>query len=128
MHPDVENLGLDYDGLAEQALKLNQSYLDLLKLFQEVNLVPALLEALKKEDSSPLKPLDAMNLSKEELSKKFVELGKSVSEAQSRFTRDPEVEELKAISYNCQVMQKFTDDIDLHQLRQMFIELSNSEE
>jgi anion-transporting ArsA/GET3 family ATPase len=125
LHPDVENLGLDYENFVDRALKLNQSYLDLLKLFEEVSLVPALLKELEKDGSSPLKVVDAILLSQLELRNNFTELAKLITNTQSRFINDPEAMELKAISHNCQVMEKFISDIDFNQLKQMFVELSN---
>lgn len=126
MHSDVENLGLDYDKLTNQALKLNQSYLDLLKLFDEVNLVPALLVELEKEGNSPLKVVDTMSSSQQALSKKFTDLLELITNTQSRFSSEPEVTELKAISHNCQVMQNFLGSMAMNDVKEMFVKLSNS--
>lgn len=122
----VKNLVLSYEILANQATKLNQSYLSLLKIYDELNFAPAefLLE-LKASKNSPLKVIESMQSDKEAILDKFTDLAKLVSKAQASFTSNPEAEQLKVIAHDCQVMKEFVISIDLKDLQQMFVQLIN---
>lgn len=122
----VKNLVLSYEILANQATKLNQSYLSLLKIYDELNFEPAefLLE-LKASKNSPFKVIESMQSDKEAILNKFTDLAKLVSKAQASFTSNSEAEQLKVIAHDCQVMKEFVISIDLKDLQQMFVQLIN---
>ncbi|MEM6753301.1 MAG: hypothetical protein AAF630_10055 [Cyanobacteria bacterium P01_C01_bin.38] len=119
----VKNLVHSYETLADQATKLNTSYLNLLKIYDELNLAPDFLSQLEASNNSPLKLIQSMQRDKEAMLDKFTDLAKLISQTQVSFTNNPEAEQLRAIAHDCQVMQKFISSIDLKDLQQMFVQL-----
>lgn len=122
----VKNLVLSYETLADKAIKLNRSYLSLLKIYEEINLTPDLLSELEKAGSSPFKVISSMQQDQQTLQEKFTDLAKLIADAQLHFTSNPEAEQLTAIAHDCQVMKDFISSIDMADLQQMFVELSKS--
>jgi len=57
----VKNLVLSYETLASQSVKLNHSYLSLLKVYDELNFDISLLPDLDQAGCSPLKVVESMN-------------------------------------------------------------------
>jgi hypothetical protein len=121
----VKTLTLDYEILAQRGIELNQSYLDLLKVYDEINFTPGLLKELEKSDASPFKVIAAMKRDRQHLLTQFTELSESVAKTLPQFTSNPELEELNAIAHDRQIMQDFIASIDLEDLNQMFLKLSN---
>jgi hypothetical protein len=122
----VKNLVLSYETLANKALKLNKSYLDLLKLYEQLNLAYDLLVELEKTGKSPVKVVEAMQRDKQMLEDKFSNLAELIAKAKLDFTTEPEASELSAIAHDCQVMQNFINSLKLSDLKQMFARLINS--
>jgi len=122
----VKNLILSYETLANKALKLNKSYLDLLKLYEQLNLAYELLVELEKTGNSPVKVVEAMQRDKQLLEDKFSNLAELIAKANLHFTTEPEASELSAIAHDCQVMQNFISSLKLSDLKQMFVCLINS--
>jgi len=122
----VKKLVLSYETLANQAVKLNQSYLNLLKLYDELNIASDLLSELEQSGNSPLIVIKAMQRDQLVIRDKFVHLSRLITDAQLHFSSNPEAEQLNAITHDCQVMQDFINSIDLKDLQQMFIQLSHS--
>jgi hypothetical protein len=120
----VKNLVLSYETLANQSVKLNQSYLSLLNVYEELILTPGLFAEMDKVGSSPLKVVDSMRQDKLILEAKFTNLIGLIANAQKHFVRDPEAKELSSIAHDCQVMWQFVKNIELNQLQQMFAQLS----
>lgn len=121
----VKNLVLSYETLANQAVNINQSYLSLLKLYDELNFAPDLLQELEKAGNSPLTVIEAMQRDEQAIVEKFTHLASFIANAQVHFTSNPEAEQLKAVAHDCQVMQDFISSIDLGNLQQMFVQLRN---
>lgn len=122
----VKNLVLTYETLANQSVKLNQSYLSLLNVYEELILTPGLFAEMDKAGSSPLKVVDSMRQDRLILEEKFTNLTGLTVNAQKHFVSDPEAKELSAIAHDCVVMQQFVKNIELNQLQQMFAQLSVS--
>lgn len=121
----VKNLVLSYETLANQGIKLNKSYLNLLKIYDELNLAPEFLSELEASNNSPLKVIISMQSDKKAMLDKFNHLTELIDQAQVSFSKNPEAEQLKAISHDSQVMKKFIFNIDLKDLYQMFSQLIN---
>jgi len=121
----VKKLVLSYESLANQAVKLNQSYLSLLKLYDELNIASDLLSDLEQSGNSPLTVIKAMQRDQIVIRDKFMNLSKLIADAQLHFTSNPEAKQLNVIAHDCQVMQDFINTIDLKDLQQMFIQLSH---
>lgn len=121
----VKNLVLSYETLANQGIKLNKSYLNLLKIYDELNLAPEFLSELEASNNSPLKVIISMQSDKKAILDKFNHLTELIDQAQVSFSKNPEAEQLKAISHDSQVMKKFIFNIDLKDLYQMFSQLIN---
>jgi hypothetical protein len=121
----VKTLTLDYKILAKRGVKLNQSYLSLLKVYDEINFAPGLLKELEKSNASPFKVIAAMERDRQHLLTQFTELSESIAKIISQFTSNPELEELNAIAHDRQIMQDFIASIDLEDLNQMFVKISN---
>ena len=123
MDTAVKVLTLDYKILAKRSIKLNQSYLDLLKIHDEINFAPGLLKELEKS-ASPFKIIAAMERDRQTLLTQFTKLQESIAKALSQFTSNPEVEELNSIDHDFKIMQDFIISIDLQDLNQMFVKIS----
>jgi hypothetical protein len=121
----VKTLTLNYEILAKRGIELNQSYLSLLKVYDEINFAPGLLKELEKSDASPFKVIAAMERDRQHLLAKLNELAESTSKNLPQFTSNPELEELNAIAHDRQIMQDFIASIDLEELNQMFVKVSN---
>lgn len=121
----VKNLVLSYETLANQGIKLNKSYLNLLKIYDELNLAPEFLSELEASNNSPLKVIISMQNDKKDILNKFTHLAKLIEQAQVSFPKNPEAEQLQAIAHDSQVMKKFIFNIDLKDLYQMFSQLIN---
>lgn len=125
MDTTVKTLTLNYETLAKRGIELNKSYLSLLKVYDEINFAPGLLTELEKSDASPFKVIAAMERDRQHLLTQFTELSESIAKTRSQFTSNPELEELNAIAHDCQIVQDFIASIDLEDLNQMFIKISN---
>lgn len=121
----VKNLVLSYESLANQGIKLNKSYLNLLKIYDELNLAPEFSSELEASNNSPLKVIISMQSDKKAILNKFNHLTELIAQAQVSFRKNPEAEQLKAIAHDSQVMTKFIFNIDLKDLYQMFSQLIN---
>ncbi|MEO1378472.1 MAG: hypothetical protein AAFW70_30255 [Cyanobacteria bacterium J06635_10] len=121
----VKNLVLSYETLANESIKLNKSYLNLLKIYDELNLAPEFLSELEASNNSPIKIIISMQNDKKAILNKFTLLNKLIEQAQVSFSKNPEAEQLKAIAHDSQVMKKFIFNIDLKDLYQMFSQLIN---
>lgn len=126
MELTVKNLALSYETLAAQSIELNQSYLSLLKIYEEIILTPSLLAELDKADCSPLKLIDSLRLEKETIKEKFTQLSELIVNAQQYFAKNSEAKKLSEIADDCLVMQLFVNNIDLNQLQQMFAQINPS--
>jgi len=122
----VKNLVLSYETLANQSVKLNQSYLSLLNVYEELILTPGWFTEMDKAGSSPLKVVDSMRQDQLILEEKFTNLIGLIANAQKHFVSGLEAKELSAIAHDCLVMQQFIKNIELNQLQQMFAQLSVS--
>lgn len=120
----VHNLILSCETLANQALKLNHSYLSLLKLYREFSFTLEVLQELEKSGESPLKVLQAMFKEQTNLQSKFKDLVEIIAQTQAQLSNAPETEKLQAIAHDCRLMQDFIESIDIKELQQMFIQLS----
>ena len=125
MNTKVKTLTLNYETLANRGVELNQSYLDLLKIYDEINFAPGLLKELEASGVSPFKVIVAMERDRETLLTKFTELQELIAKTLPQFTSNPELEELNAIDHDQQIMQDFITSIDLQDLNQMFVKISN---
>ena len=124
MDTTVKTLALNYETLASRGIKLNQSYLDLLKVYDEINFAPGLLKELEQSGASPFKVITTMERDRQTLLTQFTELQESIAKALSQFTSNPEVEELNSIDHDFKIMQDFIISIDLQDLNQMFVKIS----
>lgn len=120
MELTVKNLLLSYETLADQSVKLNRSYLSLLKVYEELILAPGLLAELDKAGCSPLKVIESLRLEKDTIKEKFTQLIQLINDAQKYFVTNPEAKELTEIARDCLAMQQFINKIDLNQLQEMF--------
>jgi hypothetical protein len=57
----VKTITLNYETLANRGIELNQAYLSLLKVYDEINFAPGLLTELENSDASPFKVIAAMD-------------------------------------------------------------------
>lgn len=122
----VKNLVLSYETLANQSVKLNQSYLSLLKVYDELNFDISLFADLEQAGCSPLKVVESMNRDQLTIADKFTDLIGLISNAQKHFVSDPEAKKLSETAHDCRVMRDFVKGIALNQLQQMFVEISLS--
>ena len=122
----VKNLVLSYETLASQSVKLNHSYLSLLKVYDELNFDISLLPDLDQAGCSPLKVVESMNRDRLIIVDKFTDLIGLITKAQKHFINDPEAQNLSETAHDCLVMQDFVKGIALNQLQQMFAEISLS--
>ena len=125
MNTKVKTLTLNYETLANRGVKLNQSYLELLKIYDEINFTPGLLKELEASGVSPFKVIVAMERDRQTLLTQFTELQESIAKTLPQFTSNPELEELNSIAHDCQIMEDFITSIDLQDLNKMFVKLSN---
>jgi hypothetical protein len=121
----VKTLTLNYEILAKRGIEINQAYLSLLKVYDEINSAPGLLTELEKSDASPFKVIAAMKRDRQHLLTQFTELSEHIAKTLPQFTNNPELEELNAIAHDRQIMQDFITSIDLEDLNQMFVKISN---
>jgi hypothetical protein len=121
----VKTLTLNYEILANLGIELNKSYLRLLKVYDEINFAPGLLKELEESDASPFKVIAAMKRDRQHLLAQFTELSESVAKTIPQFTGNPELEELNSIAHDRQILQNFITSIDLEDLNQMFVKISN---
>ena len=119
----VKNLVLSYETLANQAIKFNQAYLQLLKIYEELILAPDWFSELEKSGNSPLKTVVSMQQEQKIIISKFQELSKLIAKAQLYFTTNLESQELANIAHDCQIMIDFVNTIDLVDLHDMFIKI-----
>ncbi len=119
----VKNLVLSYETLANQAIKFNHAYLQLLKIYEELILAPDWFSELEKSGNSPLKTVASMQQEKKIIVSKFQELSEIIAKAQLHFTTNPEAEALKNIAHDCQIMIDFVNSIDLADLQDMFVKI-----
>ena len=124
MDTAVKTLTLDYKILAKRSIKLNQSYLDLLKVYDEINFAPGLLKELETSGTSPFKVIMAMERDLQNLLTQFTELQESIAKTIPQFTSNSELEELKSIAHDLQIIKDFITSIDLQDLNQMFVNTS----
>jgi hypothetical protein len=120
----VKNMTIAYNKLAQKAVRLNKSYLDLLKVYDEINDLPGLLSALTEAGTSPLKVIAAMKRDRQTLLENFDQLALYVTQAKPQFPQEPEASELQAILHDRQVMADFINSINLPALEQMFSDLN----
>ncbi len=125
MDTTIKALTLNYETLANRGIELNQAHLSLLKVYDEINFAPGLLKELEKSDASPFKVIAAMERDRQHLLTQFTELSESIAKTIPQFTSNPELEELNSIAHDRQIMQDFITSIDLEDLNQMFIKISN---
>ena len=125
MNTKVKTLTLNYETLANQGVKLNQSYLDLLKIYDEINFAPGLLKELEASGVSPFKVIAAMERDRQNLIAQFSELQESIAKILPQFTSNLDIEELNSIVHDCQIMQDFVTSLDIQDLNQMFVKISN---
>ena len=122
----VKNLVLTYEVLANKAVKLNSSYLSLLKVYEQLNLEPlSLLLELEKKGNSPKQVISSLQRDQQRIIDEFTQLAGLINNAQLDFTNNPEAEQLSAIAHDCQIMKEFISSIDLDDLQKMFNKLSN---
>ncbi|MBD2567857.1 hypothetical protein [Anabaena lutea] len=119
----VKNLVLSYETLANQAIRFNHAYLQLLKIYEELIFTPGWISELEKSGSSPLKTVVSMQQEQQIIISKFQELSQLLAKAQLHFTTNTEAEELRNIAHDCQVMIDFLNSIDLMDLQDMFREI-----
>jgi hypothetical protein len=120
----VKTLALNYESLAQRGIELNNSYLSLLKIYDEINFVPELLTELAKSGESPFKVITAMELDRQKLLTQLTNLGEAIERTTPHFTSNPELAELSSIAHDSKLIQDFVTGIDLHELNQMFINLN----
>lgn len=125
MDTTVKTLTLNYETLAKRGIELNKSYLNLLKVYDEINFAPGLLKDLEKSDASPFKVIAAMERDRQHLLTQFTELAESIAKTIPQFNSNPELEELNSIAHDRQIMQDFIASIDFEDLNQMFVKISN---
>lgn len=126
MNITVKKLTLQYEILAQRAVELNESYLSLLKIYDDINLMPELLPELEASGSSPRQVIAKMERDRQVLLQQFTQLSDMATDTMSHFANDPESTELQAISHDRQVMDKFITSLDLPWLDQMFSKLSQT--
>ena len=119
----VKNLVLSYETLANQAIKFNHAYLQLLKIYEELILAPDWFAELEKSGSSPFKTIASMQQEQKIIVCKFQDLSKFIAKAQLHFIINPEAEQLKNIAHDCQIMIDFVNSIDLADLQDMFVKI-----
>jgi hypothetical protein len=116
----IKNLLLDYELLAERAVRLNHSYLELLKVYQELNLAPDYLKELEGSGNSPQTVIEKMAGDRQNLQNEFAQLTRSLNNIQTDRLKQQETEEMQAVLHDCQIMQDFVDSIDLEALKEIF--------
>jgi hypothetical protein len=121
----IRRITLAYERLARKAVELNESYLDLLKIYDEINDFPDLLPALAESGSSPFKVIAAMERDRQTLLDRFDSLATQISQAIPNFFNDPETAELQSIDHDRKVMRDFIESLDLKSLEQMFSKLNH---
>ncbi|WP_088241387.1 hypothetical protein [Calothrix rhizosoleniae] len=121
----IKNLAVSYEALANQAINFNRSYLQLLKMYEELILAPDWFDELEKSGNSLLKTIASMQQEQKNIVSKFQDLSKLITKAKLNFTNNPEAEELQNINNDCQVMIDFVKTIDLLDLQNMFMAIKN---
>jgi hypothetical protein len=119
----IKNLVLSYETLANQAIKFNHAYLQLLKIYEELILAPDWFSELEKSGSSPLKTVASMQQEQKTIVSNFQNLSKLIAKAQLHFTTNPEAEQLKNIAHDLTIMIDFVGSIDLVDLQDMIIKI-----
>lgn len=117
---DLRDIMADYEILARQGLKLNQSYLEMLNTYNELNLAPDIL--IKVQDSI-FQVISSMQKDRDTIIEKLSNLNKSIKKNTIGVTDKSVVEKLQSIARDCQTIGDFVRSIDLVDLRQMFINL-----
>jgi hypothetical protein len=118
---DLRDLVTDYEILAKQGLKLNQSYLEMLNTYNELNLAPDLLSQVQ---DSILKVIDSMQRDRELTIEKLASLNGSIEHISKSLTARSDLGQFQKISHDLPIMIDFIKTIDLVDLRQMFIKLT----
>ena len=123
MNIAVKNLVLSYETLANQAVKFNQAYLELLKIYEELILAPDWFSELEESGVSPLSAIASMQKEQPTIISKLQELLQLISKTQLHFTNNPEAEALRNIAHDCPLMIDFIKTIDLADLQDMFTKI-----
>jgi hypothetical protein len=118
---DLRDIMADYEILARQGLKLNQSYLEMLNTYNELNLAPDIL--IKVQDSI-FQVISSMQTDRDIIIEKLSNLNKLIKENTIGLTDKSVVEKLQSIARDCQTIGDFVQSIDLVDLRQIFINLT----
>jgi len=119
----VKNLVLSYETLANQAVKFNQAYLQLLKIYEELILAPDWFAELEESGVSPFSAITSMQTEQQVIISKFQELSQLIAKSQLHFLNNPEAEALGNIAKDSQLMIDFVNTIDLADLQDMFIKI-----
>jgi hypothetical protein len=117
---DLRDIVTDYEILARQGLKLNQSYLEMLDTYNELNLAP---DILSKVQDSILQVIDSMQSDREILIDKLSSLNQPIKHTSTLLSDRGDLEQLQKIGHDIPIMIDFIRSIDLVDLRQMFINL-----
>jgi hypothetical protein len=117
---DLRDIVTDYEILARQGLKLNQSYLEMLDTYNELNLAP---DILSKVQDSILQVIDSMQSDREILIDKLSSLNQPIEHTSTLLSDRGDLEQLQKIGHDIPIMIDFIRSIDLVDLRQMFINL-----
>lgn len=110
----------DYEILARQGLKLNQSYLEMLNTYNELNLAP---DIFIKVQSSIFQVISSMQKDRGKIIEKLSNLNKSIQEIEIELTDKAAIAKFQSIADDCQTIGDFVRSIDLVDLQQMFVNL-----
>jgi hypothetical protein len=117
---DLRDIVTDYEILSKQGLKLNQSYLEMLNTYNELNLAP---DFLSKVQDSIFQVIDSMQRDQEILINKLSSLNQAIEHTSKSLSDQSSLDQLQEVSHDIPIMIDFIKSIDLVDLRQMFINL-----
>lgn len=120
---DLRDLVTDYEILVKQGLKLNQSYLEMIATYNELNFAPDFLTELY---DSIIKIIDLMECDREILICKLTNLTKPIENISAELKDRSDLEQIQSISHDLPIMINFVKTIDLSDLRHLFINLTSS--
>jgi transcriptional accessory protein Tex/SPT6 len=117
---DLRDIVTDYEILSKQGLKLNQSYLEMLNTYNELNLAP---DFLSKVQNAIFQVIDSMQRDREILIDNLSSLNQLIEHTSKSLSDRSDLDQLQKISHDIPIMINFIKSIDLVDLRQMFINL-----
>jgi hypothetical protein len=118
---DLRDLVTDYEMFAKQGLKLNQSYLEMINTYNDLNLAP---DSLVKVQDSIFKVIESMQRDQKLLIGKLSRLTESIEPVFNSLSEQTELKKLEDIRHDIPIIIDFISSIDLIDLRQIFVDLT----